>query len=209
MKPILIALLALSCTTARAQKIEIGANFGGLYNPTLHGKGSTPVAREEKTVKASPLFNLKGSYNNGNWQMGMSVGVNTISGQYRLWDMMTIHEGPSFAYQMYDPRYEITYIQYLAFLNRKVTVGKFAMYGGVSFGGTERIMTAGEWSDVTSIKNATGLRPAYVVAMQAGGRYAVTKHIGINAEISANYMNLGNKLYILSYPVAAGVSYGF
>ncbi len=217
MKPVftLAALFVLVYVPAKAQNIEINLNYGRNCSPSLHAKHNESVPPENRSVRTFPLYNLKGSYNTDRWQIGGSVGEASISGRYHI-DPNTIFDfyWPSgvsdrdmqrVIFEAYNPTYTLKYIQYLVFLNRKVDIGKFTMYGGVSLGGTQMTKIEGRETDVTRGHSGMGLN--YSAAVQVGARYAISKHWGVNAELSANYMGLGSRLYVISFPATVGVSY--
>jgi hypothetical protein len=232
MKKILLSVMTLcAAITMQAQKLEIGLNGGIGFNSDIRMASKyMHVFTEETPANSGPAFSLSGANNIGKWQAGLSV--DRRSATYRTYDFrgsicygvpanMTAQQWEDFQKEIARTTYHVTYsattyYPVQLFVNRKISLHRFGLSAGVT-GGYIFIPNLKNSNDGYAVTpetrdpfNKNGFY-GYCAGMQAGCTYCVSKHIGISAGVSANYLRFhqgaGSQSYMYSYPITAGVTY--
>lgn len=198
---ILIAATTALSLQANAQKIELGANVGGNFSSS------------QSASHFSPDFSLKAAYNISRLlQVGISSSVHWQACEinYTALYFEDNLSGPPVDIQMKDSR-AVSSIK--AFVNARQHMGKTVLYTGFSGGYVTAFpryeFFASTWK---------GLRSGYTVGGQAGATFYITGKLGINAELSANYINMNGdndynsdksrtRLSGWNFPVSVGIRY--
>lgn len=175
-----LAFYWLSCTAAFAQKVELGLNAGITHT------GS----KANGTSLISPRGTISAAYNiSKSLQTGLVAGyyaVHTVdySTQKYEWTPsgIVVHLSPG--------SISINTYAIKAFFNVRQTVGRFVCYAGVS---------GGFASPVYPYEKSMRLglpETGYVLAMQTGVNYRVSKRVYVNGELGAEHMVLGARPFI-------------
>lgn len=192
---VLIAIATALSLQANAQKIELGANVGGNFSC------SPPVNN------FSPDISIKAAYNiNKHLQAGISSSVHSQA--YEItYDMSWWENYPRFRYTPGS----VAVNSIKAFVNAKQQVGKTILYAGLSGG---YVMALHRREYYINERPGNG----YTVGAQAGATFYVTKKLGINAELGANYINMWGDgdfsrneahthLSAFNFPATVGIRY--
>lgn len=213
MKPILFTAIAvLAFNTTFAQKWELGLNGGIVWN-TL----PSYIEKTEYTApsKLSLMGNVKLMRNFKKWQVGLSVSAMQLTYinkmQFWLEDMSTPFSEEPFGDKvvMANPAVPVT-----LFVNRKVDFKRVELYGGLSAGYVYLSQRIKYFTGATfQTYHNTG--SGYTIGAQLGGTYYITRHIGLNGELSAAYLQLCMKndyigtYHVWAFPATLGIRYRF
>jgi hypothetical protein len=212
MKPILLSAFALLLVqTASAQKIEFGANGGISYNtaPQVYTQGAEAYVNR-KASELTLAGSIEAKYIRHAWEYGVKVEYRELSYQeqplfWLLNQYLPMGIGPV-DYNKADIAKPAIPVK--LFVNRRVNFHRLETYGGLS-GGFVFVTNSHDPNFSTGYEkriNGAG----YCLGLQIGGTYFVSKHIGVNAEISADYMNLTaehNNYRLLACLPSLGVRY--
>ena len=210
MKKILLSAMTIcGAMMLHAQQLEVGVNGGKGFNskPSFTSESNYAVySQPQKHSVWSDVGSVKLLMNHQKWQFGAELGTRQLSYQRTAYAFIILPEAKM--------PYQTIYISKAAytakgFANRKVTTGKFESYAGVSVGyvlatkNEDALALAEEYYDHV---NGNG----FAAGAQLGTTYFVTKHLGINAEVGADYMiiTLGGATYnLFAFPATIGVRY--
>lgn len=184
--------------------MEIGVNAGITPFVAVGNRYLRNMARESTPMQyMSAKFSF---YADKGWWIG--AGVDAFSTTFRVTDGVNYIGKPIITEATYN-----SIAPYL-FLNKHIRSGKNTIYAGASAGicpgwyRSEYIdhppPLYGSWNDV---KRANGYNGIYA-GLQGGYTYNVTKHLGINAEAGAKFVNMsGTGASLATFPVSVGVRY--
>jgi len=223
MKPFILSLAAVFIfCSSYAQHFEVGVNGGVAFNqPMQYSKYVTPW--EGKHLKYSKDESIRLVYSSKKWQYGLSV--DEMKASYRIgyiYGDLYLAAGatqlpPSTITYLIGSEYK--YYPVKLFVNRKVVIGKFELYGGLSCGYVffpslkkEQGLIPPSFSDRAGARNPFNKDGFWGLSAgaQVGGTYFITKHIGVNIEAAADYINFRTGDYtshLLTVPVTAGVRF--
>lgn len=211
MKPILLFLFLSVATTGFAQKLELGISGGAVWNTTplindIHSNNYRSSGAQNNFGSLKLMYNFK------KWQVGIAISQTQLSYQlgYSVWMEQSGSNILNYwqSYNVGKPLIPAT-----VFVNRKYAFKKNEPYWGISAGyvyaRTEENTlnpTYNEEHFFTSADRGNG----FTTGLQIGNTYYFKKHIGINAELSANYISLRSgdvnyKLFI--FPLTFGIRY--
>jgi len=218
MKPIILTVIAcITIGTSYAQKWEIGLNGGIAWNtkPTIN----EIIANNYKSSSdCNAIGTLKLIYNFKKWQTGISVSatqINYLLG-YDVWlDPTSNISSPIFdtwvLYNIGKPLIPITFL-----INRRYKFNKLEPYFGLSaglvFARTDHKYTLSPAYNQEHFFYSSTNSNGFTTGLQIGSTYYFKKHIGINAELSANYLyvksgDVNYKLFV--FPATIGIRYRF
>jgi hypothetical protein len=207
MKQLLLSLSMLAAIATQAQKLEVGVNAGMGFNskPSFTSESNYAVySQPQKHSLWSDVGSVKLLMNYGKWQFGAELGYRQLSYQRTAYGFVILPEAKMPFQTIYISKAAYTA---KAFANRKVTTGKFESYAGVSAGyvlatkNEDALALADQYYDHV---NGNG----FTAGAQLGTTYFLTKHLGFNAEVGADYMiiTLGGATYnLFAFPATVGV----
>lgn len=213
MKPILFAIAALiTFNTTYAQKWELGLNGGITWN-TL----PSFVEKTEYTGHSglSLMGGVKVMRNSPKWQVGLSISAMQLTYinkmQFWLEDMSNPFTEESFGDKVVvaNPAIPITLL-----VNRIVKINKLEMYGGLS-AGYVYLSQRYKYFNGAGFRTYHNTGSGYTIGAQLGGTYYITRHIGLNGELNAAYMQLSLKndyidtFHLWAFPATLGIRYRF
>ena len=169
----LILASAMVCLAgvALAQKLEVGGNFGIAKTFDANAEGG------------QLYYSAKGAYNVcSGFQVGLSGSITHLPFE-EVMSTAEFSHGPTPPINFYAPSTQLIH-SVKVFANVKRTTGNVTLYTGASAGGIKALKR----NDFTAA-NST-LEGGYTVGVQAGATYNVTKRLGINAELGADYINM-------------------
>lgn len=236
MRPALLTLaFSMFVQFTEAQKFEIGLSGGLAFNSEMRMTSEyMHLTTEQTPAHSGPAFSLRAAYNMGRWQAGISFDRRSATYRTYYFTGCICYGVPSdmtpqqqLEFQQYITRssYHEThsvsaYYPVQLFLNRKVSLNRYELTGGIT-GGYIFIpdLKSGNYVPDDGSKHGLTIRDpfnkngysGYCAGMQAGCTYSISKHVGINANISATYQRLHqgvqSQSYFFSYPVTAGIVY--
>jgi hypothetical protein len=171
----LILASAIVCLagTAIAQKMEVGGNVGLNYTSV--------------TEHITPNVSLQAAYNVcSGFQVGIRGGITKVGYSRDISsEIQTIAPLTEPVYAL--GTQAIHTVKVFANVNRNT--GKVTFYSGASAGVVKAIDQNTNFKGKTNAPMST-LNNGYSVGVQAGATYNVTKRLGVNAEIGADYINM-------------------
>ncbi len=222
MKKTIIAILVCAAATANAQKFEIGFNGGIGMNTNLKSawhKYSVPS--EYQPFPFLPVLSVKGIYNHKLWQYGLSLEYRRVAYLQKDFKAVDLYPQPTLlpgtCYEYFGPyRYiaigSTPVIPVKIFVNRKIKLHRFETYAGLSAGYLfiENSHRKFHINLESMTPNNNGYN-ALSVGVQAGTTYFLTKRLGLNAEMTGDYLRFHSLNYIpvqmFSFPLSAGICY--
>ena len=215
MKLTLVVFALFVATCANAQKYELGFNGGINYTTTMKDLQSYPKINSQSATPLSyPLtLSLKLLKNHKNWQYGISV--ERSEAEYRTFDnpdflpmnFLPIQNNP---YSLRIVRASYYPVRFL--VNNKFKIGNYESYVGLSAGYVflPPITYANKEQAVPFNKDHYyGLTGGF----QVGTTRYFNRHIGVNAELDANYLRFSQRsesqLSFYTYSFNLGVRYRF
>ncbi len=218
MRYIVASILFISCYGyAIAQKLEFGLNVGVVKNSLPSDFTSDPIFGPSRGL-INPTGNIKGMLNLHHWQLGMSVGAMRLS--YKMYDPREAYfNGANINYNIPPASYAGNGYKVLLanpavgfrlFFNRIVAVKRFKLYGGTGLGYLD-IINKKQFNDDKTFRDNTG-GVGFSAGLQVGATYYASKHIGFNAEVAGDYLQLGvmpNSVgkFVSVFPFTAGIRY--
>ncbi len=213
MKRTLIVLALFVATCVNAQKYELGFNGGINYTTTVQDLQSYPkISGQSATPLSNPLtLSLKLLKNHKNWQYGLSI--ERSEAEYRTFEYSDIL--PFYYWPNQPNPYSLrvvsaSYYPVKMLVNRKFKTGNYESYAGLSAGYVflPPITYANKEQAMPFNKDhyygLTG-------GLQVGTTRYFTRHIGVNAELDANYLRFSQRsesqLSFYTYSVNLGVRY--
>lgn len=224
MKAVLVSFITfLAVVTASAQKFEFGLNVGSVYTDVV--KGVTPsgekVVRGWMRSSTGPVVSLKAMRVTDHWKYGLFVDYSKYAyevvwgGQiicYGVPSGMTnaeweeLEEARRKSQEATYGRKTISCLPVKAFANRVFVRKKhMEVYGGLSIGYIFITKTETPQTEAFSFKNNGNI--GYLGGLQLGATYFISKHIGVNAEVNADYMNITSgpsNFTVITVPVTIG-----
>jgi hypothetical protein len=224
MKALFFSLAAFfAVTPAFAQKFEFGLNGGIGFNtaPKIGNAFPAYISENEKPSSQSFTASAKGCYNYYKWQFGIESDVVNLSYSYTEHARHVYYPSYFKGYKGNDIYYPggTTEVNLAApaipvkfFVNRVIKLNKFQLYYGISAGcvfvTNSKIVVPLVGNYYPASANVSGRGSS--VGVRTGGTYFISKHVGINAELAADYMylNIANVKYKLySTPATFGIRY--
>jgi hypothetical protein len=205
----LIYLLLLMPIMAWGQCFELGVNAGEACN----SNPCTPNVSEPQPSISTPTLSIKALYNNDkNWQLGISADYVQLS-YNKDCNMcnLPIITNRAAAHDAKTTIVPKTAIPVKAFINKKIFIKTFELYGGVSVGYVLSFNQEYGTNGVADVVQTRNVKAGGMLAgVQIGGSYPISKRMSMNAEISANYMLVNNEYYayqVYNYPITIGFRY--
>ena len=205
-KLVSILLLALlTITAANAQNFEVGANSGVTFNKWTGNNVSNPFSERQNTDQLH-TYTLALMKNTKKWQYGLSFLYSYDAYTYS-YTFIGDYYYPSGIITQPPPMMVTAYTRddaFRAFVKRKLTTGRFELYIGASAGD---LLTHSAYTEYSETQKTNS---SFVTAgTQAGATWFATKHIGINAEVSDEYLFTFNDAFKgqMVYRVTVGIRY--
>ncbi len=222
MKKLLLSLFASTLVaTSFAQNVELGINGGIMTNmaPSTTN-GILGILNKTNPFIYAPNVAIKLMNSPKKWQFGLSL-------EYRQFTYREIILNGNILQGMHlDNLHDLTkdeyhtqikrpgYVPLKGFINRKFTLNKLELYAGVS-AGLGVVVHNKATNEVYYDNSIDGY--AAIVGLQTGATYYITRRIGINAELAADYTTFMLHDYdVISYsystwafPATVGVRYKF
>ena len=204
-KALLLALIAASCISAKAQKIELGLN-GGLA-PYIWADNTFKNYGGSKKNQPGYYGSFRVSLTLVGFQFGLGAdmfqtGVKTVDTNTFIGNITTTTK-----YNSLTP--------YL-FLNKIFRLPKSYIYAGISGGYNTGTAKSQLSSSLISLPNVNTKYSGLNAGMQLGYTLNLAKGLGVNAEAGAKYIQMtpesttgGKSIYQLAFPVSLGVRYTF
>ncbi len=209
-KFIFFSLLASLAIYANAQNFELGLNAGILVNSQIGNMNPVTDFYRGPTE----AYTLKMLRTTKKWQYGLSAEKREASYSYVDLDgrstAMLVYVKNANKY-WYSPYFANVYYPVKFLLNRVISLKRFQFYGGVSAGYIFIKDEQGHYAASDAFQLNKNGSYGYSACMQLGATYFCTKHIGINADLNADYMRFSegpmNKFQAFAYPLTIGIRY--
>ncbi len=204
MRNVLLFFGLLVSSSLSAQRFELGINGGVGFNGRLNNLSKESyITHAGSALNYADAYSLKGMYLYKNWQFGISIDHRRAT--YRIEQKVVFysqyHPGGPLIIDNRIPLYahhSKSYYPIKFLANRKVKLNHFELYGGLSAGYVilSDIKINPSISDLT-VDMETKQRSAdyrinhgisFTAGAQVGFTYFVGKHIGLNMEVNADYV---------------------
>lgn len=178
-----IAIMA-SAATVKAQKFEFGLS-GGVASYSVHDNYMGIAYQDFKHFQSAvvaPIAGLKAIYNTGKYQVGLGVEGSSFS-----YKCIRYPEAGPFMSPMPVVQFKTLEMPVSLFANRVIKARAFVLYGGLS---VQYIVSNTQPKVIypPAMENGGNIANSRIGgAAQAGATWFVTKHLGINAEVAAQY----------------------
>ena len=214
MKPSLFILALFITSFVNAQKYEFGFNGGINYTSSL--RNLTPYTFIENPSGATlshPLtLSLKLLRNHNKWQYGVALESGEAKYKYQF-----VHFEYSSYYNPFQddipPIYGVSVANYYPvkfILNRKFKTGNYKGYAGLNAGYVFIPMIGSNNKEMVQPFNDNNYY-GLCAGLQVGTTRYISRHIGINAEFDANYLQFrqgrGSLLSFNTYSLNFGIRY--
>lgn len=225
MRNVLLIFGLLVATSLSAQRFELGINGGvGFNGKTKSLTSGTHISTNNKPLNTSDVYSLKGMYSYKNWQFGVSFDHRRATYKIEQRTVFISYFFPTGIQSYSEPIYvhrSRPYYPVKFFANRKVKLNHFELYGGLSAG---FVILAGVKPDPTisdlTMDMETRQRTAdyhinhgisFTAGAQMGCTYFVSRHIGLNVEVNADYVQFRQgshmRSQMVSVPIMLGLRY--
>ena len=219
MKSIFLSVFALFIAgTLSAQNFEFGLNAGEGLNtvPLFH----TTPANETSLSRsaATSAFSIKAMYVLPHWQIGISAERINLSYRFMYPLPPVVNNGiypDEGGYFNSENKIQIAApaIPLKLFLNRVITCYNFEAYFGLNLGYVfSPDLRWGENAPGTSMVALSSYGDGPLAGAQVGATVFVTKHLGINAELSGDYISFNEgatNIKLAAFQSTLGVRYKF
>lgn len=220
MKPIILTAIAcITISAAYAQKWELGTDGGVVFNSVPSYTNATSLIRPSKL---SLIGDVKLIRNFKKWQLGIegsALRLTYINNGF-YWPLTNEYiPGPLTTNSDYktiilaNPAVPVTIFANKIFINKN----RLQVYAGLSVGYTYLSQTFSYPSNfyLVHIHNEGD---GYTFGFHMGGTYYLTKHIGLNGEIDADYIHLHysnwngfnsnvHSYHVFAFPATLGIRY--
>ena len=205
-KFIFFSLLASLAIHANAQNFELGLNAGILVNSQIGNMNPVTDFYRGPTE----AYALKMLRTTKSWQYGLSAEKREAS--YLCIPIYGCMAYPTHVNKdWYSPFFTNAYYPIRFLLNRVLSVKRFQFYGGISAGYIFIKDAQGHYAAADALQLNKNGSYGYSAGMQLGATYFCTRHIGINADLNADYMHFSegpmNKFQAFAYPLTIGIRY--
>lgn len=207
MKPILAILVSVLLAVPAFAQVELGINGGIIKNTSstdFYNDGNGHWIN--KSSESRPVISVAGMYNVKDWRFGILVGC-----QQQKFSYTEVLPVGCFGSETRTTAINEKLVPLNLSASRKLVFHCFEAYGGVSVG---TVIKMTNFRVESSDAHDTYVSHTYGVAggVHAGMTWFVSKHIGINAEGGAYYMNVSSypiEYGQISFPMTVGVRYRF
>jgi hypothetical protein len=220
MRNYFLIFLLLVSANAFAQKWELGLD-GGI---TVNSVPSFAYGRDYiHPSKLSLNYDIKLVRNFKKWQLGISaqaMQLSCINTQQIFWlqegDVASPFSTSTKGNKMIlaNPAVPLCF-----FVNRKVLFRREELFGGISAGYAFLYQKYKYSTGIIANAPFENRGDGYTVGLHIGGTYHISKHIGLNGEIDADYIYLNwnkwpaegsaQQYYLFTYSATLGIRYSF